>query len=75
MGAALVIRGAQLSIVQRLDGENVVTIHQELIAWVTKRIAQYEKSGNKKLRNAAIEFFHSLTQLLISADSGDATQM
>ncbi|KAG8960843.1 hypothetical protein FRC05_006541, partial [Tulasnella sp. 425] len=75
MGAALVIRGAQLSIVQRLDGENVVTIHQELIAWVTKRIAQYEKSGNKKLRNAAIEFFHSLTQLLVSADSGDAAQI
>ncbi|KAG8914902.1 hypothetical protein FRC00_009816 [Tulasnella sp. 408] len=75
MSAALVIRGAQLSIVQRLDGENVVTIHQELVAWITKRIAQYEKSGNKKLRNAAIEFFHSLTQLLISADSADASQI
>ncbi|KAG9003732.1 hypothetical protein FRB90_011132 [Tulasnella sp. 427] len=75
MSAALVIRGAQLSIVQRLDGENVVTVHQELIAWIAKKIAQYEKSGNKKLRNSAIEFFHSLTQLLISADSGDAAQI
>lgn len=75
MSAALVIRGAQLSIVQRLDGDNLVTIHQELINWATKKIAQYEKNGNKKLRNVAIEFFHSLTQLLISADSSDAAQM
>ncbi|KAG8906784.1 hypothetical protein FRB99_006161 [Tulasnella sp. 403] len=73
--AALVIRGAQLSIVQRLDGDSVVSIHSTCVTWITKKIAQYENNGNKKLRNAAIEFFHILTQLLVSVESGDAAKL
>jgi len=70
-----VIRGAQLSIVQRLPSHHVVEIHCSLLSWIIKRIAGYEAGGNKKKKADSIEFFRVLHALLVTIDSKEASQM
>jgi cohesin complex subunit SA-1/2 len=75
LAPAFVIRGAQLSINRRLDGQHVIDIHTVSISWIIKRIAGYESSGNKKKKADAIEFFRVLHTLLATIESRDATKM
>lgn len=70
-----VIRGAQLSIIRRLPSQHVVEIHNSLLTWITKRVAAYETSGNKKKKADSIEFFRVLHALLVTIDSKEASQM
>lgn len=70
-----VIRGAQLSIVQRLPSQHVVELHSSLLSWILKRIAGYDASGNKKKKADSIEFFRVLHALLVTIDSNEASQM
>jgi cohesin complex subunit SA-1/2 len=69
------IRGAQLSIVRRLDSQHVMTVHTALTTWIAKHIGAYESNNNKGLRNTAVLFFRVLIPLLATVDSRDALRM
>lgn len=71
----MVVRGAQLSVVARLDGDSVVEIHTSLLTWIGKRLGAYEKNGNKKGRKNAALFFRSIVPLLLGVPSRDALRM
>ena len=75
LSGCLLLRGAQLSVVKRLDGQHVVDIHSRSLNWVCKRLATYETAKNKKARNKAIKFFRVLLPFLSSIDPRDALKM
>ena len=75
LSTAFVIRGAQLSVVKRLDSHFVVGIHTSLITWLFKRIAAYDAAGNRKTRSKCIAFFKVLTPLVNSIDNRDSLKM
>ena len=70
--ACLIIRGAQLTVVKKLEGRYVVDIHTTLLSWITKRIAAYEGAKNKKARNKSILLFKALLPILSTLDNRDA---
>ncbi|KDQ07525.1 hypothetical protein BOTBODRAFT_119941 [Botryobasidium botryosum FD-172 SS1] len=72
LAAALVIRGAHLSITRRLDSPHVVEIHEKCMSWILKRIAGYENNKNKTMKAKAIEFFRVLLPLLLTVERGEA---
>lgn len=75
LSKCLWIRGAQLSVVRRLDAQHMVNIHTTLLTWIGKRLAEYEKSKNKKGRNTAALFFKVLHPLAAPVESRDALKM
>lgn len=75
LSSCFMVRGAQLSVVGRLDSKFVVEIHTSLLTWIGKRLGTYESNGNKQLRATAAEFFKVLLQLLSTVDSRDALKM
>jgi len=75
LGQSFMIRGAQLSVVKRLDSQYIVQTHTNLLTWIVKRIGTYEASKNKKARKTAILFFKVLHPLLAAVDSRDALKM
>ncbi|KAH9064622.1 hypothetical protein EDB87DRAFT_1804088 [Lactarius vividus] len=68
----LMMRGAQLAVVRKLDGQHVVSIHSRLLAWIAKRLAAYESNSNKKSRDLSVLFFKVLQPLLAPVDNRDA---
>ncbi|KAL0946186.1 hypothetical protein HGRIS_012447 [Hohenbuehelia grisea] len=72
LATCFIIRGSQLSIVRRLDGQYVVQIHSTLLSWIGKRIAMYESNKNKNALKTALSFFRVLLTLLSSIQSRDA---
>ncbi|KAG1740516.1 uncharacterized protein EDB91DRAFT_353827 [Suillus paluster] len=75
LGQSFMIRGAQLSIIKRLDSQYIVQTHTNLLTWIVKRIGTYEAAKNKKSRKTAILFFRVLQPLLIAVDSRDALKI
>lgn len=75
LSACLLIRGAQLSIVRRLDSKHIVDIHTTSLNWVGKRLAAYETAKNKKARNKCITFFRVLLPFCSSIDNRDSLAM
>jgi cohesin complex subunit SA-1/2 len=75
LGQSFMIRGAQLSVVKRLDSQYIVQTHTNLLTWIVKRISTYEVAKNKKARKMAILFFKVLQPLLAAVDSRDALKM
>ncbi|KAI1786918.1 hypothetical protein LXA43DRAFT_975514 [Ganoderma leucocontextum] len=75
LSACLMIRGAQLAVVRRLDPKYVVDIHTMSLDWVGKRLAAYENAKNKKARNKCILFFRVLQPLLSSIDNQDSLKI
>ena len=75
LSACLLIRGAQLSVVRRLDSKHVVAIHTTSLSWVGKRLAAFESANNKKARTKCIKFFRVLLPLLSSISNRDSLQM
>ncbi|QRV98964.1 cohesin protein [Ceratobasidium sp. AG-Ba] len=73
--SAIVIRGAQLSIVRRLDTAQVASVHTTCISWIVKKISGFEAMGNKSARNRAVAFFRSLVWLLGTVESADAIRI
>ncbi|KAF7439987.1 hypothetical protein PC9H_000324 [Pleurotus ostreatus] len=73
--SCFVIRGSQLSIVRRLDGQYVVQVHSTLLTWITKRIAVYESNKNKNGLRSSITFFRVLLPLLGVIESRDALKI
>ncbi|OBZ76095.1 Cohesin subunit psc3 [Grifola frondosa] len=72
LAACLMIRGAQLSVVRRLDSRYVVDIHTTCLTWIGKRLAAYENAKVKKARNKCILFFRALLPLLGTIDNRDS---
>ena len=72
--SCFIIRGAQLSIVRRLDSAFVVQVHLDLLTWIGGRLAVYENNRNNKSRKAAANFFKTLVPLL-TVNSNDAPNM
>ena len=75
LATCFVIRGAQLSVVGKIDPKAVVNIHTTLLTWIGQYIATYEKNKNKKQRHIAAGFFKVLLPLLSSIESRDALKM
>ncbi|KAG9084641.1 hypothetical protein FRC07_013583, partial [Ceratobasidium sp. 392] len=73
--SAIVIRGAQLSVVRRLDTGQVASVHTTCISWIVKKISGFEAMGNKSARNRAVAFFKSLVWLLGTVESADAIRI
>ncbi|KAI0698963.1 hypothetical protein C8T65DRAFT_719862 [Cerioporus squamosus] len=72
LSTCLLLRGAQLAVVRRLDSKYVVEIQTTSLSWVGKRLAGYESTKNKKARNKCIKFFRVLLPLLSHIDSRDS---
>lgn len=68
----LMMRGAQLAVVRKLDGQHVVSIHSRLLAWIAKRLEAYENNKKKRSRDLSILFFKVLLPLLAPVESRDA---
>lgn len=75
LSGCLWIRGAQLSVVRRLDSQHIINIHTTLLTWIGKRLALYEANKNKKSRNTAVLFFKVLHPLVAPVQSRDALKM
>ena len=75
LASCFVVRGAQLSVIKRLESEHVVEVHTNSISWIVKRISTYENNKNNKMRTKALLFFRTLQQLLVTVDSRDALKM
>ena len=71
----LMMRGAQLAVVRKLDGQHVVSIHSRLLDWIAKRLGAYESNNNNKLRDLSILFFKVLQPLLAPVENRDALTM
>ncbi|KIJ64745.1 hypothetical protein HYDPIDRAFT_28110 [Hydnomerulius pinastri MD-312] len=72
LASSFIIRGAQLAVVRRLDGQYIVKAHKELLKDIIKNISGYQTSKNKKRLNTAALFFKVLTPLLSAVESRDA---
>ncbi|KAI9513450.1 hypothetical protein F5148DRAFT_1273088 [Russula earlei] len=68
----LMMRGAQLAVVRKLEGQHIIAIHTQLLGWVVKRIGAYESNKNQKKRDTAILFFKVMQPLLAPLDNRDA---
>lgn len=68
------MRGAQLAIVRKLEGQHIIAIHTQLLGWVAKRLGVYESNKHQK-KDTTILFFKVLQPLLTPLDSRDALAM
>lgn len=68
------MRGAQLAVVRKLEGQHTVAIHTQLLGWIVKRLGAYEGNKNPK-KDTAILFFKVLQPLLTPLDNRDALAM
>jgi cohesin complex subunit SA-1/2 len=69
------MRGAQLAVVRKLEGQHVITIHTQLLGWIAKRLGVYENNKNQNKKETAILFFKVLQPLLVPLDNRDALAM
>jgi cohesin complex subunit SA-1/2 len=69
------MRGAQLAVVRKLEGQHVIAIHTELLSWIAKRLGAYESNKNQRKKELAILFFKILQPLLAPLDNRDALAM
>jgi cohesin complex subunit SA-1/2 len=72
---AFVVRGAQLSVLNRLAGEPFYALHTRLITWIAKKVATYEENKKRSLRNKTINVFRALTNLLHGVQPAEANRM
>ena len=71
----LIMRGAQLAVVRKLEGQHVIAIHTQLLGWIAKRLGVYESNKNQNKKETAILFFKVLQPLLAPLDNRDALAM
>lgn len=71
----LMMRGAQLAVVRKLEGQHVIAIHTQLLSWIAKRLGAYESNKNQRKKEHAILFFKVLQPLLTPLDNRDALAM
>lgn len=73
LATCFAIRGSQLSIVRRLESQYVIQIHLDLLSWIAKRLATYNK--NKRSFKSAAAFFKVLVPLLGTIQGKDALKV
>jgi len=71
----LMMRGAQLAVVRKLEGQHLVAVHTQLLSWVVKRLGAYESNKNQKKKEATVLFFKVMQPLLAPLDNRDALVM
>ncbi|KAI0074611.1 hypothetical protein K474DRAFT_1765478 [Panus rudis PR-1116 ss-1] len=75
LSSCFIIRGAQLSVVRRLDPKFVVEVHTRALNWLGKQLAIFEAAKNKKARNKCLAFFKVLAPLCTGVDTKDASKI
>ncbi|THH30478.1 hypothetical protein EUX98_g3693 [Antrodiella citrinella] len=75
LAGALMIRGAHLAVVRRLDSQFVVETHTSALTWIGKRLGAYETAKNKKALSKALMFFKVLVPLSSMLDSRDSVKI
>jgi len=75
LSTCFVVRGSQLSILRRLPSQYIVQVQTNLLSWIIKRIAGYQKNNNKKGLKSAITFFRALIPLLNAVPSAEALKV
>ena len=75
LATSFLIRGAQLSVVRRLDARYVAKTHKELLHEAIKHVSASEKSKQKKRLGVSVSFFRGLVPLLKGVESRDALAM
>jgi cohesin complex subunit SA-1/2 len=82
LATSFIIRGAQLSVVRRLDSRYVVRAHKELIREAVQRVSSLDKTTgakhkgtSKKRMSVAVGFFRAMVPLLKGMESRDALAM
>lgn len=73
--SAVVVRGPQLSIKQRLPADDHVRIHTDIAEFLLGKIARYEKGDRKEERTKALILFKALALLLIGVEGKGALKM
>ncbi|KAI0031520.1 hypothetical protein K488DRAFT_51948 [Vararia minispora EC-137] len=71
----LMIRGAQLSIVRKLEAAHIASIQTNLLSWAVRRAGAFEAGKNKKGRNSALLFFRVLQPLLVAVEAREALRI
>jgi cohesin complex subunit SA-1/2 len=71
----LMMRGAHLAIVRKLEGQHIIAVHTHLLSWIGKRLGAYESNKNQRKKEIAILFFKVLQPLLAPLDNRDALAM
>lgn len=72
LSSALVIRGAQLTVLQAIDPEVLFKIHSKGAEYVTQKWKAAERADNKAIKARAPAFWRGLSNLLVSATARDA---
>ncbi|KAI0795779.1 hypothetical protein C8Q75DRAFT_747433 [Abortiporus biennis] len=75
LATCFLIRGAQLSVVRRLDPKFIVEVHTKAIDWLGKRLSSYENANNKKAKNKCLPFFKALAPLCTAIDTRDSMKI
>lgn len=75
LASCYILRGAHLSVVQKIESRHIVQIQTKLLSWICKRIAAFQTGKNKKSLKTATLFFKVLPVLLGSVDGRDAMTM
>jgi len=76
LAGAVVVHGAQFKTLKRMDSRALVTIHTDLIDWLSRKIAEAGKGSSKvkKTKNALL-FFKTLVALAGALDGKEAMKM
>ncbi|KAF9029519.1 hypothetical protein BDZ89DRAFT_1065307 [Hymenopellis radicata] len=75
LATCFVIRGAQLTVIRRLDVNFVVQIHSTLLSWLGKRLASYNADKNKNALKRTLSCFRPLTQMLAVVQDREALKI
>ncbi|GAA5920161.1 hypothetical protein JCM6882_006360 [Rhodosporidiobolus microsporus] len=71
----VVVRGAQLAVVDHLPIEDHLRIHLDGIKWIVKKLAHFEETKRRDERNKALAFFKALAHLLFGMDGRNALKV
>lgn len=72
---ALLVRGAQLSVIRSLPAHCIISIHTALISWIAKKISAYNSTKKKRGVVDSVGFFKALQNLLVGLGKEDAMVM
>ncbi len=75
LATCFIIRGAQLTVIRRLDINFVVQIHSTLLSWLGKRLASYNANNNKNALKRTLACFRPLAQMLAVIQDREALKM
>lgn len=69
LSSSLVVRGAQLAVLKRIDGQAVVDMHRRGVKMAFERL---QRQSSPELQQQTLNFFKAISQLLISVEPREA---